>query len=55
MKRKSWRRTERDGIKPVPDNLVPYRDWCEQSGLNPESVEAWEKWAKKYRIEEYLP
>jgi len=55
MKRRSWRRTQRDGVKPVPDKVIPYRAWCEDRQLDPESVEAWEVWAKKFGIEEYLP
>lgn len=55
MKRKSWRRTERDGLRPVPSSVVPYRDWCEETGADPEEVKSWERWARKYRIENYLP
>ena len=55
MKRRSWRRTQRDGLKPVPDSVMPYRDWCEQNGHDSEDVEAWGRWARKFRIEDYLP
>lgn len=55
MKRRSWTRTERDGIKPVPDSVVPYREWCDQMGFDPEDVKVWNRWAKKYCIEDYLP
>jgi hypothetical protein len=55
MKRRSWTRSERDGIKPVPDTIPPYRRWCVDNDLDPESEKAWEKWAKKYSIEDYLP
>jgi len=55
MKRRSWTRTERDGIKPVPDTVIPYRTWCAELDLDPECVKSWDRWAKKYRIEDYLP
>lgn len=55
MKRKSWRRTQRDGIKPVPDKIIPYRQWCEDNGWDAEDVEAWGVWSRKFRIEDYLP
>jgi hypothetical protein len=55
MRRRSWKRTERDGLKPVPDNIVPYRDWCEAKNLDPEDVASWGKWSKKFQIEDYLP
>lgn len=55
MKRKSWRRTERDGLRPVPDSIIPYREWCEEIGADPERIESWESWARRYRIEDYLP
>ena len=55
MKRKSWKRTERDGMRPVPDSVPGYREWCDNNGLDPETAHAWERWTKKFGIESYLP
>ena len=55
MRRRSWKRTERDGMKPVPNDIVPYRDWCDTEGLDPEDVVSWGRWSRKFCIEDYLP
>lgn len=55
MKRRSWRRTERDGLKPVPAKVPPYRDWCADLGYDPEDVKSWQRWSRKFHIEDYLP
>lgn len=54
MKRRSWKRTERDGRRPVPKDVIPYREWCQQKGLDPETEEAWNKWVKAHKLEDLI-
>ncbi|MEY2965984.1 MAG: hypothetical protein RLY50_34 [Actinomycetota bacterium] len=52
MKRRSIRRTSRYGYQPLPDNVMPYRDWCDLNDLNPETENAWNSWMTVYGLKD---
>jgi len=52
MKRRSVRRTSQYGYRELPKGVMPYRDWCDQNGLEFESENSWNTWVTVYGLKE---
>jgi hypothetical protein len=54
MKKRSWKRTERYGLKPIEHDYTPYRAWCAQNDFDPEDTVHWIRWLKTFTLEQHV-